>query len=390
VAALILALAALSGFQERLLGAVRSSTPALQVELLPEHKAEEVRAAIHRALPDQTMQLLWVGRGWVGGGGRYEVTELIGYESSLPGWLGTALPATVFETRGSAAGSTTSELATSGGGVWLSERLSRRLSLVPGEPVEVVSPRPHLGPRGQQPRARWLEVAGWLESPEVEEAWNERLALPLNVASTLLGQGDRRFDLVVEAAPPAPGRPTSIGDAALGQMARDLETELRASGLENARVFDWRDRNRPLLFVLRLEKAVVFLAVALIVVVASFALLSTLHLLLANKSREVGVLGALGASPASLRRIFRLLGLLLAGTGGVIGGVLGTSLAWILDRFELLRLPGQVYILDHVPFAVRWRDAALVIASALLMTFLASLLGARKAAALSVVEALRR
>ena len=392
VAALILALAALSGFQERLLGAVRQSTPALQLELRPEHRVEDVRRAVAEVVPQHALQQVLVGRGWVGGGGRYEVAELVGYERRRPRWLGEALPAVSF-------GGEADGPADPDAGVWISQRLTGRIGLAPGEAVEIVSPRPHLGPRGPQPRARWLEVAGWLESPDVEEAFNERVALPLDVASTLLGAGDRRLDLLPEevgllgAAESRGGASWSAAarsDRRLSALAGELRVHLAEAGLESVRVLDWRDRNRPLLFVLRLEKAVVFLAVAVIVLMASFAVPSTLHLLLANKTREIGVFGALGTSPRRLRRIFRTLGLLLAGTGGVVGGLVGTALAWLLDRYELLRLPGQVYILDHVPFSVRATDAGLVILAALLLTFAATVLGARRVAALDVVEALRR
>ena len=133
-----------------------------------------------------------------------------------------------------------------------------------------------------------------------------------------------------------------------------------------------------------------FVAVFLIVVVAGMSLVSDLTLILASKRPEVGMLGAMGAPPAALRRIFLWLGALLVGLGALAGLVLGVGGSWLLDRYELLALPNQVYFLDHVPFLVRIKDVLAIVGTTVLLTFAASFYAAHRAASLWPVEALRR
>jgi lipoprotein-releasing system permease protein len=124
--------------------------------------------------------------------------------------------------------------------------------------------------------------------------------------------------------------------------------------------------------------------------VASLALVADLALIIAAKQREIGMLGAMGAPAAALRRAFLLLGALLAALGIAAGGLLGTALAWVLDTYRLLPVPGQVYFIDYVPFLVRGRDLAAVVGLTVLLVGLSSLYAARRATALSPVEALGR
>ena len=102
------------------------------------------------------------------------------------------------------------------------------------------------------------------------------------------------------------------------------------------------------------------------------------------------MLGAMGAPPSSLRQIFLWLGALLVGLGAVIGLTLGVGGSWLLDRYELLALPSQVYFLDHVPFLVRARDVLAIVGTTVILTFSCSFYAAHRAASLWPVEALRR
>jgi lipoprotein-releasing system permease protein len=98
----------------------------------------------------------------------------------------------------------------------------------------------------------------------------------------------------------------------------------------------------------------------------------------------------MGASPRRLRRVFVLLGAMLAGLGTAAGGMLGVGLAVAFDRLRLIRLPGDVYIVDHVPFLVRASDVAVVVAASAVVALVATVAGSRTVGTLDPVEALRR
>ncbi len=112
-------------------------------------------------------------------------------------------------------------------------------------------------------------------------------------------------------------------------------------------------------------------------------------LLISSKRGEIGMLLTLGATAGELRRAFLVLGILLASLGLLMGGGLGIGGAWLLDRYRLLRPPGDVYFIDHIPFRIEAGDLAAVFFSAALLTILSTFYAAHRAATLDVVEALR-
>ncbi len=151
----------------------------------------------------------------------------------------------------------------------------------------------------------------------------------------------------------------------------------------------WKELNRPLLFALRLEKLVMFVAVSLIVLVAALALVADLALIISSKRPEIGMLGTMGATPGALRQTFVLLGGLVAGIGILLGTVLGVGGAWLADRYHWLPVPGGVYFLDYVPFLVEPMDLVLVLLITMALALVSSLYAAQRAATLDPVEALQ-
>ena len=361
-AALVLALAALSGFQDHLLRDLSRHTPALQVALAGDRAASSgepggsatslaARAAATNGV--SAVQELLYARGWLADARSVLPVEVVGYEKAPPEWI---------PVEGGAAS-----------GLIVPVSVALHMGLAVGGTVRVVSPRPGLTPVGPRPRTRMLPVAAIYDSGRAD--YEELpVLLPLEQASALFARGDRRLDLAL-----APGAAPEVVAGSLGAVIDPAE----------GRVITWRQANRALLFVLRLEKGLVFSAVALIVAVAAFALLAALSLVLSSKRSEVGVLAAMGAPPARLQGVFLTLGVLLSVGGAGLGVAVGAGVAVFLDFFRVLSLPSDVYIVDYVPFMVRGEDLYVVLLSTIFFTGAAALLGARKASRLDPVEAMR-
>lgn len=352
VAALVLALAALDGLQQALRGEILSRTAQIEIELPPGVDGAEGLALVRRQSGVVEAQELLRGRGWVAANGAVREVEIVGYSARLP----RSFP-------GADAG-----LA----GVVVGSGLAARLGLRPGERLDLVSARPTLSPLGPIPRQLSLAIAGVFRSGRTERV--DRIAVPIAEAARLLPGAVPRIEVVA-----------SDLDAAL-----DLADTLRAALPPGARVLTWQDLNRPLFFALRLERAVMFAGVFLIVVVAALALVADLALVQSAKWREVGALAAMGATGRDLGRAFTLLGGMLAGLGSVAGGGVGAGVAWLLDRHHLVRLPGEVYFIDYLPFAASPIEVLAVVGLALSLAVAFSAYAARRVALARPAEAIRR
>jgi lipoprotein-releasing system permease protein len=152
---------------------------------------------------------------------------------------------------------------------------------------------------------------------------------------------------------------------------------------------DWMDMNRNLFSAIQLEKTAMFVILTLIVFVAAFAIISHLILMVAEKRREIGVLRALGASTRSIMLVFMAEGVLIGGVGTLVGTVLGVTLGSIQEAYHIVKIPGDVYQLSSLPMRMSGRDLVLFAASALVISFLATLYPSRQAARLDPVEVLR-
>ena len=141
---------------------------------------------------------------------------------------------------------------------------------------------------------------------------------------------------------------------------------------------------------MKLEKAVMFVILALIVLVAAFNIVSTLFMVVNEKRRDIGVLKSLGASSALVLRVFLVEGLLIGGLGTLLGALLGGGLITVLARYPFVTLPGDVYFIEHLPVKPEAGDFVAVVAAALVLCLAAALYPAWQASRLDPVEAIRR
>ena len=157
-------------------------------------------------------------------------------------------------------------------------------------------------------------------------------------------------------------------------------------------VTDWRQLNRELFTALQLQQEALFVVLGLIVLVSTFNVASTLVVLVRERMRDIGLLGALGLPPGGLRRIFLLYGGFLGGLGTLLGVAFGAAVCWLLTTFELIRFDPEVaaiYFIRSVPFRVEPRDLLAIVGFALVVTLLACLVPAWRAARIDPSSALR-
>jgi len=152
---------------------------------------------------------------------------------------------------------------------------------------------------------------------------------------------------------------------------------------------DWADMNEALFSALWLEKMAISITIGLIVMVAALNIIASLVLLVMEKSRDIAILKTMGTSPRRVMTIFMLQGLVIGVVGTTAGASAGLALCWVLDRYRLIQIPMDVYQIAYVPFVVQPLDFAVVVISAIVICFLATIYPSRQASRLDPVQALR-
>ncbi len=172
----------------------------------------------------------------------------------------------------------------------------------------------------------------------------------------------------------------------------DTVVEAARAALPAATVLDWRALNGDLFRALLVQQTLLFVALALIVAVAAGTVVSSVVVLVAQKTREIGVLAAIGAGPRAVARTFRLAGLAVGGAGVLLGAVAGVAICALLTATRAVRFPAEiarVYYVSWMPFRPEPRDVLAIAATGLLLVLVAAAFPARRAARLAPAEALR-
>ena len=260
-------------------------------------------------------------------------------------------------------------------GAVLGEELAQKLGVRKGEILRLVA----LGFDTDRPRFRYqsLRVTGTFTAgfAEFDDTW---VLLERPRVEQLMG-GPTATDLLEF---------TLADPARAPQAAEEISRVLGGDFV----VTDWQQLNRELFTALKLQQIALFLVLGLIVLVSTFNVASTLVVLVRERMRDIGVLGALGLAPRKLRAVFLLCGGILGGLGTLLGVGLGWGISWVLTTFELIRFDPEVaaiYFIRSVPFRVQPQDLVAVVGFALAVTLLACWAPAWKAGKVEPSTALR-
>ena len=151
----------------------------------------------------------------------------------------------------------------------------------------------------------------------------------------------------------------------------------------------WSDLNKSLFSALNLEKITMFIILALIVLVACFNIVSTLIMMVMEKTKDIGILKSIGATNLSIKKIFIFNGFFIGFLGTSLGAALGFILCYLLKRYEFIKLPRDIYYIDRLPINVNIQDSVTIIIAAIAISLVSTLYPAHQAAKLEPVEALR-
>jgi lipoprotein-releasing system permease protein len=176
--------------------------------------------------------------------------------------------------------------------------------------------------------------------------------------------------------------------ADLDHVVSDVD---RVTGRRYA-VTDWRDMNRPLFSLLRMQQMVLFIVIGLIVFVSTFNIVSTLIMTAHEKRKEIGTLVAMGGEPRLIRRIFMWYGTFVGLAGTLTGLVLGVVVCWVITRYRLVSFGpeiAEVYFVSSIPFITRARDLLAIGAFSTVISYLATIVPSARAARLDPIQALR-
>ncbi|HXI30398.1 MAG TPA: ABC transporter permease [Vicinamibacterales bacterium] len=368
VMALVIALALMTGLQQELRDRILGSNPHIYVwntKGIADYHAEVEKLRTTPHVLGAAPAIL--GQGLVSAAGETQPLQVKGIDPALE-------PQVTNLSQGLISGSldALNVRADETDTILLGKDLAAKLGVAAGDSVSLTMGMT-LSPMGALPRMRRLKVAGLFTLGLIE--FDSTYAfVALDVAKRLLGKDQvdliqLRVDDIYAAPRIAASIPERFGS--------------------NYVVQDWADMNKSLFSALGLEKIAISLTIGLIVMVAALNIVASLILLVMEKHRDIAILKTMGASMRSVTVVFIMQGLIIGLVGTTVGASAGWVLCSILTRYKLIRVPVDVYQMPYVPFRVLPLDFALVVLSAIVICFFATIYPARKAAKLDPVQALR-
>jgi len=370
VAALIIAIALITGFQKDVRDKILSATSHLMISDQSGEGFSDYKATAAKIRPVAGVKSVSpVVHGWIllqgsinSQGAMLKGLDLALEKKEQP-WLRTL-----------ESGSLPEEGKGAREGILIGRDLAFSVGVGIGDNVTVVTTSSKLGPLGRSPKIKVFKVSGIFVTG-LYEFDSMTAIVSLDASQKFFGLGDRVNYLQV-----------MIEDIfAAGRYKESLKNVLPPL----VYVTTWSELNQSMFSALKLEKNIIFLTITLIVIVAALNIIATLILMVMEKTRDIGVLIAMGATPPEIRKVFFLQGAMI----GIVGTALGTGLGllWCLaaNTFKLIRVPSDIYQISYVPFRIMPLDLLLIVGVSLAISLLSTLFPSHRAAKVDPVTALK-
>ncbi|MBI3950012.1 MAG: ABC transporter permease [Acidobacteria bacterium] len=259
-------------------------------------------------------------------------------------------------------------------GIILGKVIANELNLKPGDYVNLISPQGRLTPFGLSPRQQRFRVRGIFQSGlyEYDSTW---AYTSLEAAQHLMGLGDEATLIQMKVAD-------------IYEVKEITQRVLNAVG-PGYTTTDWQELNKPVFAALQIQRLVVVIVLTLMIFIAALNIITTLTMMVVEKTRDISILMAMGATSRSIMRIFMLQGMMVGAIGTALGLMVGIVACLAADKYHLIQLPETIFSIAYAPFHVRVRDTLVVALIAMGISFLATIHPARQASRLDPVEGLR-
>jgi lipoprotein-releasing system permease protein len=256
----------------------------------------------------------------------------------------------------------------------IGEELAKKIGAYPNDVLTLVSPEGKLTPLGRVPHTRKYRLAAIFDSGMYEYDAS-MVFVSLAEAQDFLGLGDR-----------VTGLEARVDDAdKSSKIANTIQEELGYPYWTK----DWKMMNRSLFAALKLEKVTMFVILTMIVLVGALNIISTLVMVVMEKTRDVAILRAMGASARSIMSVFMLQGIFVGLVGTLAGLGSGLGICYMLAKYRFISLPSDVYYISTLPVRVEFGDVFFVALAAVVISFLATLYPSWYASRLNPAEAIR-
>lgn len=260
-------------------------------------------------------------------------------------------------------------------GIVLGKELANNLGVGIGDTIYLISPRGMISPIGHLPAMKRFRLTGFFESGMYD--YDGSFAyINIEQAQKILRMGNSVTGIEIRVGNMYKAR----------EIAQKIVSDLGFPFWAR----DWMQMNQNLFTALKLEKTVMFIILSLIVLVAAFNIASTLIMMVMDKTRDIAILKAMGATDKSIKKIFVFKGMVIGTVGTIFGVILGFVLCTILKHYKIAELTGDIYYFTtKLPVKLEFFDVFIIVSAALVICFLATIYPARQASRLNPVEAIR-